>query len=151
MDPTSARLLDDLKDLLREKVITLAEWRTETAAVHARTLANQAPPAAPPTAPPAPPAAVAPPRPLAVAAEPAPGAGKNARKNAKKRAAKKAKAATAPTASAEAAPPAQPYKGLGFRSKTHLRLYEPFRQRIVAHRVEQRRNNSAGNSSAVAI
>ena len=103
MDPTSARLLDDLKDLLREKVITLTEWRSETAAVHARALAQQALPTAPPAAPPAAPP-TAPPTPT----EPAPGAGKNARKNAKKRAAKKAKGATAPAASAEAAaPPAQ--------------------------------------------
>ena len=29
------------------------------------------------------------------------------------------------------------------RSKTHLRLYEPIRQRLVAQRVEQRRNNLA--------
>ena len=29
------------------------------------------------------------------------------------------------------------------QSKAHLRLYEPFRQRIVAHRVEQRRINLA--------
>ena len=29
------------------------------------------------------------------------------------------------------------------RSKTHLRLYEPIRQRLAAQRVEQRRNNSA--------
>ena len=42
MDPTTARLLDDLKDLLREKVISLAEWRAETAAIHARALAAAA-------------------------------------------------------------------------------------------------------------
>ena len=105
MDPTSARLLDDLKDLLREKVITVAEWRTETAAIHARALVGQAPPAAPPAAPPTPPAA-----PAAQPAPPiAPAAGSG--KNAKKRAAKKAKAATAPAAKAEPqAPPADPNK-----------------------------------------
>ena len=37
------------------------------------------------------------------------------------------------------------------RSKTHLRLYEPIRQRLAAQRVEQRRNNLAGNSSAAPV
>ena len=38
------------------------------------------------------------------------------------------------------------------RSKTHLRLYEPIRQRMVTQRAERRAaNNSAGNSSAAAI
>ena len=37
------------------------------------------------------------------------------------------------------------------RSKTHLRLYEPIRQRLAAQRAERRANNSAGNSSAVSV
>ena len=99
MDPTTARLLDDLKDLLAQKVITLGEWRAETAAVHSRALAaNQAPP-------PPPPAAQAAPAQPAQAAPAAPGTGKHARKNAKKRAAKKARKAAA-TASTLAEPQA---------------------------------------------
>ena len=33
MDPVTERALDDLKSLLREKVISLAEWRAEVAAL----------------------------------------------------------------------------------------------------------------------
>ena len=46
MDPHTTRLLDDLKQLLREKVITLSEWRAEVAAIHQRALAARPAPAA---------------------------------------------------------------------------------------------------------
>ena len=46
MDPHTARLLDDLKQLLREKVITLAQWREEVAAIHERALAARPVPVA---------------------------------------------------------------------------------------------------------
>ena len=39
MDPFTAQALTDLKDLLREKVISLVEYRVEVAALHGRTLA----------------------------------------------------------------------------------------------------------------
>ena len=39
MDPHTARLLDDLKQLLKDKVISLSEWRAEVAVVHERALA----------------------------------------------------------------------------------------------------------------
>ena len=52
MDPHTARLLDDLKQLLREKVITLVEYRAEVAALHDRALmARPAPEAVKPAAP----------------------------------------------------------------------------------------------------
>ena len=41
MDPVTSRALDDLKELLREKVITLAEWRVEVQALRAATPASQ--------------------------------------------------------------------------------------------------------------
>ena len=43
MDPIAKQALADLKDLLREKVITLAEWREEVAAIHNRLLTAAAP------------------------------------------------------------------------------------------------------------
>ena len=46
MDPHTARLLDDLKQLLREKVISLTEWRAEVAAIHERALAARPAPVA---------------------------------------------------------------------------------------------------------
>ena len=46
MDPFTTQALADLKDLLREKVITLAEWREEVAALHERARPAPAPVAA---------------------------------------------------------------------------------------------------------
>ena len=46
MDPFTTQALADLKDLLVQKVITLAERRTEVAALHDRALAGRAAPVA---------------------------------------------------------------------------------------------------------
>ena len=45
MDPVTTQALEDLKTLLREKVITLAEWRQEVLALRAAPPARQAAPA----------------------------------------------------------------------------------------------------------
>ena len=63
MDPVATQALADLKDLLREKVITLAEWREEVAAIQNRVMRTVQPPAA------RPPAARAAPKPLHVEVE----------------------------------------------------------------------------------
>ena len=73
MDPVTTQALQDLKDLLRDKVITLAEWRQEVQALRAATPVSQPPRKAPPPAPtrqaprrpppPAPPPPAAPPTP----------------------------------------------------------------------------------------
>ena len=51
MDPVTTQALQDLKDLLRDKVITLAEWRQEVQALRAATPVSQPPRKAPPPAP----------------------------------------------------------------------------------------------------
>ena len=45
MDPVATQALADLKDLLREKVITLAEWREEVAAIQTLVMTTVRPPA----------------------------------------------------------------------------------------------------------
>ena len=45
MDPFTTHALADRKDLLVQKVISLAEWRTEVAALHDRALAARPAPA----------------------------------------------------------------------------------------------------------
>ena len=45
MDPVTTQALQDLKDLLRDKVISLAEWRQEVQALRAATMCNTSEPA----------------------------------------------------------------------------------------------------------